>query len=432
MGGRRFYLYPRKNGVYYAELLNIDSARVLYRSTRSKNRDEAAAIVGRWLAEGVPVVNGRLKKPLKEAASFRSTMKYITTSEIDEEQAIEIARALKGRGLLALGVSPAGLGNREFIQFLHEFWDYDNSPYLKDRRAHGANITRRTCRNAFNIINRYWEPFFMEKGISEITRKELREFGLALREKLAGKTVNNVLHIGTPALRWAYSEKMIPENIVERLGGFVGGGKKRDILTEAEIEKLKDIKYWNNKKAYAAFRLASTSALRAGECRALRGEDIGEKVLFVRHGYNHIDKLKPTKNSEERMVYLLPEVRALLLSLLEENPLNEDPDKQFIFFQDRAPEKPCGSSFFVKYLHLAIKKAGIPLAGRRIDFHSLRHYVATKWADGTGDLRAVARVTGHRDLKMAAHYSNHDDEKTIAEMGKTAANILNFTGNKGA
>ena len=217
--GRSFYLYPRKSGIFYAEIIDPETqARAFYKSTRSKNRDEAAAIVGRWLAEGVPIIKDRVKKPLKEALNFQTMMKFLKNSDINEEQAFEIAQLLKKRGLLALGISPATQGNQSFIQFLCEFWDYENSVYLRDRRAHGKNITKRTCRGANNIINRHWKPYFNEKEIIDITRKGLREFGLSLREKLTGKTVNNVLHVGITALKWAFNEKMIPENITEGLG----------------------------------------------------------------------------------------------------------------------------------------------------------------------------------------------------------------------
>jgi integrase len=62
-----------------------------------------------------------------------------------------------------------------------------------------------------------------------------------------------------------------------------------------------------------------------------------------------------------------------------------------------------------------------------LDLHSLRHYVATAWANKTGDLRQVAKVTRHKDLKQAARYSDHAFEREVAEMGKTAENILNFS-----
>ena len=43
---RFFYLYPRKNGILYAEILDKQTgARVATLSTRTKNRDEAVLTV---------------------------------------------------------------------------------------------------------------------------------------------------------------------------------------------------------------------------------------------------------------------------------------------------------------------------------------------------------------------------------------------------
>jgi integrase len=224
---------------------------------------------------------------------------------------------------------------------------------------------------------------------------------------------------------------MIPEDITKGVGGFVGGGKKRDILTDSEIEKLKDIKYWDNKKAYAAFRLASTSALRSGEVRAIKREDIGEHILYIRNSYNRVDGLKSTKNGEERTVYLLPDVRSLLLELLDEIPELND-SKQYVFYSDIDPKMPCSDMHFLRHFKRAIKNAGIELSGRKIDFHSCRHYVITKWANGTGDLRQAAKVGGHKDIKQTANYADHINEQEVIEMGKTAANILQFRQKEGA
>ncbi|WP_010255603.1 hypothetical protein [Treponema primitia] len=53
--GRSFYLYPRKDGVLYAEIMDPQTGmRIVSRSTRTKNRDEAVLTVGQWLRDGIP------------------------------------------------------------------------------------------------------------------------------------------------------------------------------------------------------------------------------------------------------------------------------------------------------------------------------------------------------------------------------------------
>ena len=448
MGDRKFYLYKRKNGTYYAELLSQDGTRVLYRSTGSKNRDNALLTVAGWLKDGTPT-KGRTT-PLKEAANFQSVLKFLKTGDIDGEQALELAQVLKGRGLLSIGISPAS--HIGFVSFLRDFWNYETSFYLKDKIAHGGHITKRTCRQAQNMIEKDWAAYFQNKTLSEVTRKDLRQFGLSLQKRIAGKTINNVLSIGTRALKWAYFEKMIPENIVEGLGGFVGGETKRDIFSTEETEILFNEKHWNDKMAYAAALLAETSGLRNGEIRALRGADIGDKLysvktengniqdvymLYVRHGWNHLDGLKDTKNHEAGTVHLLPQVREKLFALLEQNPHDIKSEEKFIFWGTK-PDRPCGAQRLLNGLRYAIEQAGIDIAGRKIDLHSFRHENGTSLLKKTKDIKKVAKSLRHKSIKMTERYTDHattdEMENEVASTGAIAAevfaNILSFPTSK--
>jgi len=134
--------------------------------------------------------------------------------------------------------------------------------------------------------------------------------------------------------------------------------------------------------------------------------------------------MSTTKNGDERIVYILPEIRNMLLELLAENPY-KDADKPFIFYNDLHPDKPCDIRLFPDSLKTAMKNAGIELAGRKIDFHSLRHYSVKKTADAK-DLRAAAKIAGHKTLAMTGHYADHIDENEMLEMGREAEGIFKF------
>jgi len=428
---QKFYLYKRKNGIYYAELI-FEGQRTVCRSTREKNRDKAALIAAKWIAEGIPDARGD-KKALSLEADFKTLLKYAQTEDITEIQAVDIARALQRRGLITMTVSQAKQGNKRLIEFLLEYWDYDKSTALQDKRAHGKQVLNDTCYSAKNIINGKWKPYFGEKTLSEISRNDLRDFGLALnRKRLASSTINNTLFYGTLPLKWAYNEKIISENICEGLSRFSAPGRKRDILSDSEMSALADYKYWRSLRGYTAFMLASTSGMRNSEIRALQLKDIGKNLIYIKKSHNNKDGIKKPKNGEERTVYLIPELKDLIKQLLTENPYNESKgiesyyQRQFIFYSDNNMYSPCDICLFPEALKTAIKNAGIDTTGRYIDFHSLRHYCSTKWANCTGDLRQAAKVTGHKTLNMAAKYSDHTTESEMIEMGETAAKILKF------
>jgi hypothetical protein len=227
---KAFYLFKndKKNGVYYAEFTDPKTKRILHRSTGSKDRDEAAVIAAKWLAQGVPA-RGKAKKPLAELFTFGALKAHMekaySAGEIGEDQAVELCKTLKKWGLVEFRISPAGAGKQDFIKYLYGFYDFENSIYLSDKRARGASVTRNYCIRTQQMIRREWEPVFSGKMLAEITRQDLRAFGIGLRKRLSGKTVNNVVLPGRVALRWAFNEKMIPEDVTAGLGGYSGGEK---------------------------------------------------------------------------------------------------------------------------------------------------------------------------------------------------------------
>ena len=202
---RDYYLYKRKNGIFYAEFMVNGS--IIVKSTKTKDIVKAGEVIGRWLSNGLPVYHTKIKKPPQELLKFNAVMKYLNESDIDAEQAVAIASALKNKGSLNIKFSPAVHGKKDFIEFLYDFWDYDTSVYLKDKRAHGKSVTRIYCEIARRTIKKNWETYFNNRTLADITRNDLRDFGIKLRERLAGKTVNNIMQFGVKALRWAYYEK---------------------------------------------------------------------------------------------------------------------------------------------------------------------------------------------------------------------------------
>ena len=458
--GRSFYVSKGKNGKFIAEFLDAKTGvRTCFRTVEAKSLSEANVIAAGWVHNGIPKRRrGRDPVYTKTVTQSTETLSGIAailnaienTPDLDQTGAMEIARALKTRGLLSLGASPASHGKRDFIDFLKEFWDYDKSLYLKDRRAHGKDITLRTCADNLASIKRDWEPYFSGKRLADITRQDLKLFGIAQREQVAGKTVNNRLMVGTKALRWAYLEKMIPEDVTEGLGGFVGGGKKRDILTMEETAVLFNEKYWDDKMSYVAAMLAATSGLRSGEIRALKAADIGDDLysvktesgeirdvylLNIRHGWNYKDGLKKPKNDEEGTVHLLPEIRDLLFDLLNSNPHDIEDSEKFIFWGIKK-NRPCGAQHLLKGLRHAFKEAKIDIAGRKLDLHSFRHLSGTALVKATGDIRKVQKALRHKSVKATQIYIDHVAASEIAETGAIAAevfsSIIKFPVQKGA
>jgi hypothetical protein len=142
--GRSFYLYPR-NGVIYAELLNPQTGeRIASRSTGTSNRDEAVLTVGQWLRDGIPTRRRKARRTAEAIGGIKAILQSIEkTPDLDPEAALQISEALKRMGLISFPAVKAGKGNRDFIEYLKEFWDWKKSPYIREKLSRGYKIGKR-------------------------------------------------------------------------------------------------------------------------------------------------------------------------------------------------------------------------------------------------------------------------------------------------
>jgi integrase len=390
-----------------------------------KNRDEAMLIIAEWLKSGVPTGRERKSRPMETVVGIEHILKAIRRTELTSDDALRIVQVLKDQELIDIAVVKSGKGTVSFTEFLEEFWDYEASSYIREKKVHGQSIGKRHCYEMISRFNRYWEPVFRNRTLNSITRQDLKEFSISLAESnLAPASVNKIMTVGTTCLSWAFREGLIPSNPTAGLVGFSGGTKKRGVLTPHEAQALFAAQ-WKDKRAYIASLLACTTGMRSGEVLALRQEDIDEWVLNVRHSWSDFDRLKTPKNGESRQVPLLPEVKAKLLELTQNNPYGTE---GFIFYGN-LPNKPVDRNVLLDGLHDALTSIGIDAKARGIVFHSWRHYYAARMADRmTAD--QVSRVTGHKSKAVFEEYADHITEENLKEMGRIGAevfgNILQF------
>jgi integrase len=152
----------------------------------------------------------------------------------------------------------------------------------------------------------------------------------------------------------------------------------------------------------------------------LRRSDIKENTLNISHNWSYLDELKCPKNGLKRTAPLLPEVKAALLDLLQDNPHSiEDP---FIFYSMR-PDRPVDSKVILEGLQEALKKTGVDYKGRNICFHSWRHYFCSHMTE-VMDGEKVAKVSGHLSESVFKKYTDHIETKNIQEVGNAAAHVF--------
>jgi hypothetical protein len=163
-------------------------------------------VVAEWLKGGLPVVNlpgygvmaGSAQfKPLSVVADRSGILSAIKKAVLERDDAFAIVAALKAKGLIDLPVVATGKGNVKFIDYLKEFWDYEKSPYVRDKLAHGHSIGRHHCTLNHGRVVNYWEPFFKDRALNTITRQDIKAFSLGLSDTgRSPSTINGIMVFG--------------------------------------------------------------------------------------------------------------------------------------------------------------------------------------------------------------------------------------------
>jgi integrase len=400
--GREFYYVKFKNETgKYAPAI----------STKQKTKAEAIVTAYEWLKNGMPLAGGG-----NAAISVMDALRQIqTTAEADF-----VCRELKRKGLLKSFVITGGKQDVDFPSYLHNFWDYDSSPYVKEKLRKNHGIHKNYTVGQGLIVKKYWEPFFEGRLLGSVTRQDVENFIDALSErKLSAGRKNTILKAGAIPLRWAFSKEIIDKDIIVGVTWFSGDVKERQILTPELVEAAFKVE-WEDERARLANMLAAVTGLRSGEIRGLRVQDLGEDCLYVRHSWNCRDRLKTTKNNACRVVEVpFPSVMRDLLILAESNPHGASKDS-YVFWAEKSPLKPMDGVLFVAGLRDALEKTGMNHGAANVYvFHGWRHFY-TSYMREQLDAKLLQSQTGHKTVSMLEHYSAHrlaGDREKIRQAG---------------
>lgn len=156
--------------------------------------------------------------------------------------------------------------------------------------------------------------------------------------------------------------------------------------------------------------------------------DMKNRRMLIKHSsvFHPINKtfleLKPfPKNKESRPVFITDEI----MEILKKREAFKILENDFVFHVEGKPINYC--TVQMNYRD-AQRKSGVPYTGT----HILRHGMAKLARQVGGGLDAVLAMTGHKDLKLADHYSKctEDDQKHFSE--KIMAHIRNRVFKEGA
>lgn len=427
-----FYLSKNQHGYFRVRFPDpVTGVLGKAKSTHTKNRQKATIIANDWLINGIPSGTScerTLSKP-EQTLNLEDIVQRITFTEAQKLfdllnkkfglQSSDVVPEIKV-SVPALTTINKNTGNEiKLIDYLLNFWDFDNSEYIKKRQLHGYDIKQKNCKEKQQIVKRYWATYFnSEKTVQSLTSKELEDFLLSLRSErgLAADTVNKSMTAGNMAFDFLIAEGLINKNPLNGVERFKVVAKKRGIPTETEMRQLMDLDWnWTENVYKLAFKVSALFGLRAGEISGLQVCDIDPvaDLLYVRHSWSDTDKLKDTKNGDDRTIPIEHNVALELIQQARRNPYYSD--TSFVFWSPKVEKQPLWPSSFEDDFYLAMQKIGISDEQRKernIVFHSLRHYCATQIAQRT-TLEIAMKILGHKTEEMTRLYAEHETQMKL-------------------
>ena len=440
-----FYLAKNSSGYYKVCFVNTETGKVINtKSTHTKNKFEANMIASSWVTKGAPEKRTSPSRAfnLQQADSSSIDLNSVAQRLTREEASLLIDLLNKRFNFVSSAdclntipnnsvnlVPNVQSANAEkvsdstkpifLIETLSNFWDFENSEYVKKRIARGYDIKQRNCKEKLGIVKRYWAKYFdADRTVQSLTSRELDDFLMYLRieKNLSADTVNKTMTAGNMAFEFLIKEGLITSNPLSSVERFKVNAKKRGIPTETEMKKLMELNWdWTDSVNKLAFKVAALFGLRAGEISGLQVCDIDANadLLYIRHSWNDTDKLKDTKNGDDRIIPIEHGVALELLMNARRNP--DYSDTSFVFWSPKVAGQPMWPSSFENDFYLAMQKIGISEEQRKernIVFHSLRHYCATQIAQ-RASLEIAMKILGHRTEEMTRLYSEHETQMKL-------------------
>lgn len=264
-----YYLYPRRQGGnIYVQYRLPDGSLTVGKSTGIKNYKEAEkiAMLEYSTDEYKRYANSKLKSDKTETTEMLQWMRLLKTMDFTSDDVRSIVDVLIERKFLVSGVIADSPESELVIPYLLEFWDYENSPYRKERSRLGKELSYEYFSNAFSRVKKYWVSRLEGKYIGEITPDDIAAiYDDPKVVGLANKTIKQIVDIMVIAMNWAHQKhKTQISNFDDIPKIALGKPKKKENLRPHHIKRLFEVP-WDNNMCRLANLLAMYTGMRAGE-----------------------------------------------------------------------------------------------------------------------------------------------------------------------
>lgn len=419
-----YSIFKRHTGIYYVQFRMSDGSRSTSKSTGCRTRIEAERKAMEWVVNGqIPSrTNGKESSNSFSSVDKIKFMNDLRTSHFTDEEIRSIIKVLKERKFISSAVICKSPEDKPIEDFLLNFWDFEKSPYVKEKKLKNQTIHQSYCATMKSMVKLYWIPMLLGRSVGSITRKDVQQiFNDESILKLAPKTINSIVSSLTVPLKWAFFNDLTENNCFDGILKCGQKSQKWDILTLEQAAAVFATQ-WENDSAKFANELAFYTGMRQGEIAGVQVQDIGVDRIYIRHSWSKYDGLKETKTNESREIKIPPKARDALLMQASLNPFDEG-QSSFAFF-GLVPKQPTDPKNWLKYFRRALKASGHP-EPNKICFHAWRHLWCSRVKDLISDNRVIMAGSGHKTETMLNHYSEHIVmENALAKLEKVQEELF--------
>lgn len=275
--------------------------------------------------------------------------------------------------------------------------------------------SKRRKEQGFKTLSRNFEnhilPYFKDKYISSITRKEIIDWQNIILDKNYSNGFNSLLYWSLSSFfEYCKDNMYIKENPIREVKKFT----KRVEVKEYDYYTLKEFRLFRknieDRVIREFFNFIFFNGTRPGETMALRFQDLKGNYIHVCHNIHRKGKRKldtPKNSSSIRYLKLslMSRIRIFILKCYYIKKYGQCLDDYYIF----GGTKPLSPTTIDRHKSKSCKKANI----REITQHQFRHSYATRNIHNKVSIDEVSKNLGHSKVSMTVDVYLHNKKGVI-------------------
>ena len=310
-----------------------------------------------------------------------------------------------------------------FAELAQGFWDWEKSPYLKERMKR-VSLKKSYADKCQEHLDYCLLDYFGKMKLESITAEVVEGwFDKMIADKYKHTTINGYYGTLQTMIRWAARKQIISGDPLVGVERLRNDRKKIRIITREEFKALFTGDWrqvWGNDLlCYTANKLAACTGIRCGEILGLRGEYVYDGHFLLCGQYNYKYGYTDTKTKIKHHIPLTAELITDLRKLIG---INGD---GYIFSLDGGTT-PVYGRLLRDGLNRALRKIGISkeeAKERGLHLHAWRHFLNTELQKAGLTVQIVQAVTGHKSERMTEYYT-HFDPREFGEVPEVQAALL--------